>query len=60
MFILFLPETEYMIASGGDDNALHIVIINLSEDQRGINIVTKASGSRSDAHATQITGKDHI
>ena len=49
-----------MIASGGDDNALHIAIVNLAEDQRGINIVTKASGSRSDAHATQITGKDHI
>ena len=52
-----VSENEYLIATGGDDNLLSLIVFNLIPIENGnlsVEIVTKWSSSTS--HCAQITG----
>lgn len=52
-----ISETEYILATGGDDNALHVVSITMvTDDLQQMIIIENKRGSQMNAHATQITG----
>lgn len=51
IFVIFTDD-DFLIASGGDDNALVISLVQINDDE----VKVKASGSCVSAHATEITG----
>ncbi|GAB1604303.1 WD repeat-containing protein 6-like [Argonauta hians] len=56
LHLLQLPDSSYLLVSGGDDNALHFMKFHVCQGEDKPSIVCTSSASNFNAHAAQITG----
>lgn len=54
--IKLIKESEYLLATGGDDNLLCLRVLKIKSEIEGISLHEIASWDSSSAHCTQITG----
>uniref|UniRef100_T1JG63 tRNA (34-2'-O)-methyltransferase regulator WDR6 n=1 Tax=Strigamia maritima TaxID=126957 RepID=T1JG63_STRMM len=55
LLIRFITEDKFLLTTGGDDNAFHLVMFEINDSPNNVEVKVVASGSAPSAHAAQIT-----